>query len=133
MAHYEIQGGAGGLAHNPGACMTGTGWITLDFGVTEIAPGYPVNYLVLERSGHCLLVYWWNIHHRQWLGLSSDIRYELHSIYNALRNHRTDWALVRLITAVTTDKKSAEKRLTDFAHQIVPILPQFIRQEPNAE
>jgi exosortase D (VPLPA-CTERM-specific) len=129
LAHYEIQGGAGGLGHNPGACMTGTGWTTLDSGSTEIAPGYPVNYLLLERSNQRLLVYYWNIHQGQWLALSSDRRYKLYSLYNALRNHRTDWALVRLITPVNQDLAAARERLTAFAQLVTPVLPQFIKAE----
>ncbi len=133
LAHYEIQGGAGGLGHNPGACMTGTGWTTLESGVTEIAPGYPVNYLVLERSKQRLLVYWWNIHQGQWLSLSSARYYKLYTIYNALRNRRTDWALVRLITPVNNNLNAARDRLDTFAHLVAPILTQFIREEPSLQ
>jgi exosortase D (VPLPA-CTERM-specific) len=133
IAHYEKQGGAGGLGHNPGNCMTGAGWTTLESGVTEIAPGLPVNYLLLERSKQRLLVYFWNIHQGQWLSLGSARYYKLYSIYNALRNHRTDWALVRLITPVNQDLAAARERLTAFTHLVVPVLPQFIREEPNAK
>lgn len=126
IAHYEKQGEAGGLGHNPGACMTGSGWKTLESGVTEIAPGLPVNYLVLERSSQRLLVYWWNIHQGQWLTLGSGRYYKLYTVYNALRNHRTDWALIRLITPLGEDLQDAQSRLNAFTQLLIPVFPQFI-------
>jgi exosortase D (VPLPA-CTERM-specific) len=128
IAYYEKQGGAGGLGHNPGVCMTGAGWKTVGAGITEIAPDLPVNYLVLKRQGTRLLVYYWNIHQGQWLALSNARMYKLHTAYNALWRHRTDWALVRLITPVNKDLDAARKCLTAFAHLVVPVLPHFIKE-----
>jgi exosortase D (VPLPA-CTERM-specific) len=133
IAHYEAQVSAGGLGHNPGNCMTGSGWKTLESGTTEIAPNLPANYLLLDRQGVRLLVYYWNIQQGQWGALSSARVYKLRTIINGLRRHRSDWALVRLITPVVSDKTAAEQRLNGFAHHLVPILPQFIREETNAK
>ena len=129
IAHYEKQG-AGGLGHNPGVCMTGAGWQTLESGTREIGPGLAVNYLLLKRegAGTLLLVYYWNILQGKWMALGGARTYKLYTIFNALHTHRTDWALIRLITPVTKDKKSAEQRLNDFAHSLIPVLPQFIKQ-----
>ena len=126
IAHQEIQHSQGALAHNPGVCMTGHGWTTEDTGVTEIIPGFPVNYLLLEHSGRRLLVYYWNIHQGQWVALSSARRYRLYTIYKALKTHRTDWALVRLITPVNHDLGSAKETLASFGRLLIPVLPQFI-------
>jgi len=127
LAYYEEASG-GGLGHNPSSCMTGSGWKTLESGSTQIGPDLPVNYLLLERQGVSLLVYWWNIHQGQWLALKDVRFYKLHTIYNALQRHRTDWALVRLVTPVAGDVALARERLSAFAHLVVPVLPQFIRQ-----
>ncbi|MGB8992829.1 MAG: exosortase C-terminal domain/associated protein EpsI [Desulfobaccales bacterium] len=127
IAYYESQNSAGSLDHNPSFCMTGSGWKTLESGTQEIGPGLPVNFLLLRQSGVTLLVYYWNMHQGQWMALKSSRGYKLYTLYNGLRLRRTDWALVRLITPVNADKKLAEKRLTDFAHSLTPVLPQFIR------
>ncbi len=129
IAHYEKQNSEG-LGHNPGKCMTGSGWQTLESGMLEIGPGLSVNYLLLKREGadKVLLVYYWNILQGKWMALSGARTYKLYTIFNALHTHRTDWALVRLITPVIKDKKSAEQRLNDFAHILIPVLPQFIKQ-----
>ncbi len=128
IAHYESQVSVGGLGHNPGNCMTGTGWNTLESGTTQIGPNLPVNYLLLEREGLRLLVYYWNIQQGQWEALSSARIYKLYTILNAIQRHRSDWALVRLITPVNNDTKTARERLTTFAQQLLPLLPHFIRQ-----
>jgi exosortase D (VPLPA-CTERM-specific) len=127
IAYYEKASG-GGLGHNPGSCMTGSGWKTIESGSTRVGPNLPANYLLLERQGVRLLVYWWNIHQGQWLALSDARFYKLHTIYNSLRRHRTDWALVRLVTPVANDVESARQRLNAFAHLVIPVLPQFIRE-----
>ena len=132
IAHYETQATTGGLGHNPAICMTGSGWETLESGNAELAPGYPVNYLLLKRKGMGtpLLVYYWNIQQGLWLAEGGNARlYKLISIYQGIRLHRSDWALVRLMTPLSNDKQSAESRLSDFAQQLLPILPQFIREE----
>lgn len=133
IAYYESQNSPSSLDHNPSLCMTGSGWKTLESGTQEIGPGLPVNVLLLRQSGTTLLVYYWNMHQGNWMALKSSRLYKLHTLYRGLRLRRTDWALVRLITPVTTDKKSAEKRLIDFANKLVPIFPQFIREEAAAK
>lgn len=107
--------------------------LATDEDFSYLGPTHPVNYLLLKRAEASapLLVYYWNIQQGHWLALGGNARlFKLLSIYQDLRDNRSDWALVRLITPVTTNKKSAENRLIDFAHQIVPVLPQFIREEP---
>lgn len=129
IAHYEIQASAGGLGHNPGVCMTGSGWETLGTGTTEVAPGLPVNYLLLQREGVRLLVYWWNIHQGQWLALDSARIYKVHTILTALRTDRTDWALIRLVTPLNYNLNAAQDRLAAFARLVAPVLPQFIQAQ----
>jgi exosortase D (VPLPA-CTERM-specific) len=128
IAHYESQASAGGLGHNPANCMTGSGWKTLESGTTRIAPNLPANYLLLERQGVRLLVYYWNIQQGQWEALSSARVYKFYTIFSALRRHRSDWALIRLIAPVNSDVQAARERLATFGQQLVPLLPQFIQQ-----
>ncbi|MHB9073709.1 MAG: exosortase C-terminal domain/associated protein EpsI [Desulfobaccales bacterium] len=128
LAHYESQVSAGGLGHNPANCMTGSGWKTLESGTTRIAPNMPVSYLLLERQGVRLLVYYWTIQQGQWQALRSARLSKLHTIFNAVRLQRSDWALVRLITPVDQNVELAQERLIDFAHLLAPVLPKFIRE-----
>jgi exosortase D (VPLPA-CTERM-specific) len=129
IAHYEKQATAGGLGHNPAACMTGSGWHPVKSGIKEIAPGLSVNYLLLTKQGSTtpILVYYWNIHQGRWVALSSARIYKLFTIYNYLRIPRTDWALVRLITPVDSNIDRANGRLVSFARLLIPVIPHFIK------
>jgi exosortase D (VPLPA-CTERM-specific) len=131
IAHYA-KATQGGLGHNPGVCMRGSGWKTLAMKTWEIWPGQEVNYLVLQREfSPPLLVYWWNLHQGHWLALQGQNiwhqrLYKLYTLYHGLTQRRTDWAMIRLITPVEKDLASANERLTAFVRLISPILPQFI-------
>ncbi len=133
IAHYESQSKPGGLGHNPGVCMTGAGWQTIASGTSEVGPGLPVNYLVLKRGAGSIpiLVYYWNIQQGRWKALESARFYKLVTIYHGVRLHRTDWALIRLVTPINHDLDAAQKRLTSFAQMVAPLLPQFIKTEPG--
>jgi len=50
------------------------------------------------------------------------------SFWDALTKHRTDGALVRLITPVyeSEELKDADARLQGFAREVVPLLSEFI-------
>jgi exosortase D (VPLPA-CTERM-specific) len=133
IAHYAKQVTPGGLAHNPSVCMRGAGWKTLSMGTLKIAPGREVNYLVVQRDlSPPLLVYWWNLYQGHWVALKGDTIWasrltKLYTIYSVLLGqHRTDWALIRLITPVDKDLASANERLTAFVQLISHTLPQFI-------
>jgi len=104
----------------------------LESGNAELAPGYPANYLLLKPkgTGTNLLVYYWNIQQGRWLAEGGNARlYKLISIYQGIRLHRSDWALIRLITPVNNNKQFAERRLSDFAQNLITIFPHFIREE----
>lgn len=129
IAYYEKQAKPGGLGHNPGACMTGTGWDTIQTGTLNLPNGLPVNFLITERGGVRLLVYYWHLQQGDWVaaGLRGRIN-KLYIIYNGLTKRRTDWALIRLITPIDKKEESisaARERLSSFASLLLPVLPQF--------
>jgi exosortase D (VPLPA-CTERM-specific) len=128
IAYYESQVSAGAFSHTPDNCMTGGGWKTLESGTTLIGPNLPVNYLLLDKQGFRVLVYYWNIQQGKWEALSSARVIKFYTILSAIKRHRSDWALVRLITPVGNDVQLARDRLAEFAHMLIPLLPQFIRQ-----
>ena len=62
--------------------------------------------------------------------LTNAYEMKLFNFWDALTRHRTDGALVRLITPVYDDEKTtdAEKRLQSFTKSITPILAEFLPQ-----
>jgi exosortase D (VPLPA-CTERM-specific) len=131
VAYYASQQ-AGSAAHSPRSCIPGGGW-EID-GVTQIyVPGLQVNgqslnvnRLVIKRGEIKQLVYYWfqqrgRIITNEWL-----VKWYL--FFDSLTKHRTDGALVRLTTSIGVGEEWADgdKRLTDFAGKVVPLLDDYI-------
>lgn len=130
IAYYEKDVSGGGFKHTPRHCMTGAGWETLEMGVREIAPGHPVDYLVMQSPGNRVLVFSWQLWHGQWL--TQKKLTEPYLIWDSLYRRRNDGAMVRLITPVSGDLQEAGERLTEFARLLLPVLPEFIAyQQPQ--
>ena len=124
IAYYESQKKAGGFVHSPKGCLTASGWKIEESRVIEIAPGRPVNLLLVERMGTHMVVFYWFLQRGRWL--ASEYLNKFYMGYDGLWRRRTDGALVRLITPVGPDLESAKKQLIAFSHLLVPVLPQFI-------
>jgi exosortase D (VPLPA-CTERM-specific) len=123
IAYYENQKG-GGSVHSPFSCLTGSGWSLVESGIIEVAPGLPVNTMLMEQGGAKYLVYYWYLQRGRWL--SSEYLNKFYLSYDGLLSRRADGALIRLITPAGGDVKAAQEHLTAFARLLVPVLPQFI-------
>jgi EpsI family protein len=124
IAYYAKDESGGGFKHTPRHCMVGGGWEILAGGVREIAPGHPVDYLVMQSLGNRVLVYSWQLWHGQWV--TEKKLTEPYLIWDGLARHRNDGAMIRLITPVSGGLQEAEALLMDFARLLLPILPEFI-------
>ncbi|MEJ2069070.1 MAG: EpsI family protein, partial [Syntrophobacterales bacterium] len=124
IAYYKKDEQGGAFKHTPRYCMTGSGWETLKQGVTEIAPGYPVDYMVMGSLGNRILVYYWQLWHGMWVTEEKITKPYL--IWDSLYQRRTDGALVRLITPVGNNLQETQEVLKGFARLLLPVLPQFI-------
>ena len=82
--------------------------------------------LFIENGWTQELVYYW--FPQRGRILTHLYQLKLYTFWDALTKHRTDGALVRLITPLYPDEKleDAEARLQGFTQQIVPILDEFI-------
>jgi exosortase D (VPLPA-CTERM-specific) len=128
MAYYENQQKSMGV-HSPFACLQGGGWQILESGITEVAPGSPVNSLLMEYLGERQLVYYWFIQRGRWM--TSEYLGKFLMGYDRLINRRADGVLVRLVTPTGQDVKAARERLTTFARLLIPVLPRFISLAPK--
>jgi exosortase D (VPLPA-CTERM-specific) len=128
-AYYESQR-KGQATHSPETCLPGNGWIFREAGGTGVPLGsgrsMHINRAFIEKSGTKELVYYWFAQRGR--VLTSLYQVKLYSFWDALTKHRTDGALVRLITPVY-DKETledAEKRLQGFVGLIQPVLKDYI-------
>jgi EpsI family protein len=80
----------------------------------------------MQKSGDRMLVYYW--FPQRGRILTDMIQLKLYAFWDAVTRHRTDGALVRLITPLSSGEnlKQAEARLQDFALQAVPVLKNYL-------
>jgi len=124
IAYYETQKKAGGFVHSPKGCLVASGWHIIETKTIEIAPGFSVNYLLVEQMGTNLVVYYWFLQRGRWL--TSEYLNKFYMAYDGLLHRRTDGALIRLITPAGKDINLAKERLSSFARLLMPVLPRFI-------
>ncbi len=105
-------------------CLTGSGWKTVHSEVFELAPGKPINYLILEQAGNRMAVYYWYFERGRWL--ASDFGHKLSIGLDRILNKRADGALIRLTTPVAREEQQTQERLDGFVKQLSPLLSQFI-------
>jgi exosortase D (VPLPA-CTERM-specific) len=123
IAYYENQE-TESIGHTPRHCLPGSGWETLESGVTEIAPGKMVNYMIMGSMGNKIIVYYWNLVGGQLV--TNDRLNKFYLIYSGLLHRRTDAALIRLIIPAGGDPKEAREQVNKFANLLIPVIPKFI-------
>jgi exosortase D (VPLPA-CTERM-specific) len=127
MAYFESQSKkVEGRIHSPLICLTGGGWQILESRIVDLAPGFPVRYLLMQKGGARQVVYYWYLQQGTWL--ASEYSSRLFMGWNGLMKRRNDGAIVRLITSAEPSVEQARDRLNDFARLLMPVLPKFIRE-----
>jgi exosortase D (VPLPA-CTERM-specific) len=122
----------GEAVHSPRSCLPGGGWQMRDFGQRELQgvsiDGQPlrVNRTLIELGTQRQLVYYWFQQRGRIIDNEFAVKWYLFS--DAITRHRTDGAMVRLITPVptTASEADADIRLTDLVSRIAPDLPRYV-------
>ncbi len=131
IAYYASQQ-AGSAAHSPRACIPGGGWKISELTQVPVSgvsvAGHPLlaNRLVIERGEHKQLVYYW--FQQRGRVITSEYMVKLYLFWDGLLKHRTDGALVRVVTALRPGEEwsDGDRRLTRFIQQAEPVLKDFI-------
>jgi exosortase D (VPLPA-CTERM-specific) len=124
----------GEAVHSPRACLPGGGWQIEDFaqrtlrGVAIDGQPLRINRAVVQLGNQRELVYYW--FQQRGRIIDSEFAVKLYLFWDAVTRHRTDGAMVRLITALPPggSETEADRRLTDFASRVAPDLPRYIPQ-----
>lgn len=124
VAYYASQ--HGGKYHSPLVCIPGDGWSISSFLRTSYGVDRPVNHVLIERNGSRQLVYYW--YQERGRRIASEYWSRLYLIYDAITMNRSDGALVRLVTPISTDEfeEDADKRLRLFIQALEPSLNRFL-------
>jgi exosortase D (VPLPA-CTERM-specific) len=131
IAYYPDNYKEKGIPHSPQVCMVGAGWEILRDQQIELAPGLPVRYVLLGRSGVQQVVYYWYLQNNRWLASQNSMK--IYLTLDAILNRQNNGALIRLMTPATPGVAEAQKRLRLFAHSLIPALQQFFHIEKNPE
>ena len=131
VAYYKSQR-KGEAVHSPRSCLPGGGWQMRDFGQRSFAniaiDGKPlrVNRTVIEMGNERQLVYYW--FQQRGRVITNEFAVKWYLFWDALTKHRTDGAMVRLITPVppATSEQAADLRLTDFLAKVAPGITRYV-------
>jgi exosortase D (VPLPA-CTERM-specific) len=131
LAYYSSQR-KGEAVHSPRSCLPGGGWQLRDFEQRSLsnvwAEGRPlrVNRTVIELGDQRQLVYYW--FQQRGRIITNEFAVKWYLFADALTRHRTDGALVRIITALPPggNEAAADQVLADFAARLAPQLPRYI-------
>jgi len=129
VAYFPSQR-AGDTIHSPKNCLPGGGWFPLESSQIQISlPGRPSflanRYLVGLGDRRQLVVYWYWAHGRT---VASEAWAKYYLMADSIQLHRTDGALVRVITEVLPQETpvDAQRRLSALLTDAVPRLESHI-------
>jgi exosortase D (VPLPA-CTERM-specific) len=131
IAYYDSQR-KGEAVHSPRSCLPGGGWQLRDFNQRTLSDikinGQPlhVNRTLIELGDQRQLVYYW--FEQRGRVITNEFAVKWYLFWDALMRHRTDGALVRLITTLppSSDEADADRRLAGLAAQIAPTLTRYV-------
>ena len=129
-AWYADQSRGG--VHSPEICLPGAGWEIAGLQRIDIAGkiGWPepfnINRAVIQKGMVRQLVYYW--FDQKGRKVAWDFAAKAYLVIDGVRTGRTDGALVRLTTVISSDETEAqaEERLLSVLTAVAPVLPEFI-------
>jgi EpsI family protein len=135
IGYYQSQR-QGDTMHSPLSCLPGAGWEPLSRSYLRVSvderPGGPARNIEINRYqiqkglDKQMVLYWYQAHDRI---VASEYWGKFYLIADAMRLNRTDGALVRVITPMTTQGDSeggAEARATRFVKAMFPLLSGYL-------
>ena len=130
VAWYDSQKDT--VTHSPRSCLPGTGWQMTTFeqvdlpGVMHGSKPLRVNRVQIELGAQKQLVYYW--FQQRGRIVTNEYLVKWFLFWDSLTRHRSDGALVRLVTPVIGQETLAasDARLQQFAADVVPKLAPYI-------
>ena len=120
----------GATIHSPKNCLPGAGWAfeSSRYVMLNDADGkaHQVGeYIIGNGENRQFVIYWYQAHGRS---VANEYMAKIYLVTDAIRLHRTDGALVRVITPIGSGEgtPAAKTRAERFTAQLIPVLPRFI-------
>ncbi len=128
IAYFKSQR-QGQAPHSPKHCLPGAGWAPVSTGFTTLSvDGRPapitVNRFVLQKGNdRAVVLYWYQSNQRV---VASEYEAKIFLVLDALRYHRTDTALVRVIVPIKDSEQQATEQGVKFIQGFFPRLGEFL-------
>ena len=127
VAFYASQR-QGDAIHSPLNCLPGTGWMPLQHTrpVLDVnGHSLPINrYVIQKRGERQLVMYWFQGRGRV---VASEYVNKAYLLVDAVRQRRTDGALVRVTAPIDNNEQLVDRAAVDF---IAALQPQLVRWLP---
>ena len=125
IAYFKTQR-AGASPHSPKNCLPGSGFEPVETpGVIPIAvagrqtPIVVNRYVVARGDARSVVLYWYQSHNRI---IASEYAAKLWLIADAIRYHRSDTALIKVVVPFAGDSELAMRTATEFVQAVYPTL-----------
>lgn len=131
VGYYESQR-TGDTIHSPQNCLPGAGWLPVttervDLDVPGRAAPVTINRVLIQKGlERQIVLYWYQSRGRV---VASDYWSKIYLVYDAARHHRSDAAMVRVITPITgadRSERDADARAEAFVRAMFPDLDRLL-------
>ncbi len=114
--------------HSPKVCLPASGWTpeaTGEMTLDTAAGSIRINrYIIANRTSRQTVLYWYQTPRRV---IAGELSAKLWLVGDAVRDHRTDMALVRVVSpAGRGNAEEASATATSFAREVYPILRAYL-------
>ena len=123
VGYYETQR-QGDTMHSPMNCLPAAGWQLLTIGRQTVDVGsgarIVINHDTIQKGlDSRVVLYWYQSHGR---AVASEYESRAYLVLDALRLHRTDGAIVRVIAPMRADAPAA----ADFVRTLYPVITTYL-------
>ena len=128
VGYYSTQKN-GVTYHSPLNCLPGSGWTLYDPSKVRITQddgsrSFEANrFIVQNGNDRQLLIYWYQGRGR---AVASEYWDKLYTVMDSARRRRSDGAMVRLMTPISTSEANALELASDLAKQMSASLPAYV-------
>lgn len=128
VGYYATQRN-GATYHSPLNCLPGSGWTmaapeTISIKPSNGAPAFEANrYIIQKGDSRQLLIYWYQGRGR---AVASEYWGKVYTVLDSARRRRSDGAMVRVMTSVTSSESTALETAVSLAAQVAPLLPAYV-------
>ena len=131
VGYYRSQR-EGDTIHSPMNCLPGAGWLPVAKERAAIlipgraAPIVVNRFVIRKGADRQVVLYWYQSHGRV---VASEYWSKVYMVYDAVRSHRSEAALVRVISPVLPSEDgtaAAERRVTEFVQALFAPLEAYL-------